>query len=248
MTDDNTAVSQRILSIDGEYGIIRYKGTLPGKQGEFFGIEWDDVCKGKHSGNYQGQQIFKPIVENSCTFMPIQSKKIILKKSFQEALINKYQESQPDDTVLSLGDSAIPVETVGWDKIKRKQYNLSNLNIVGLSGYGVGYCCETPSLMEMCPRIQDLDLSRNLLAEWSDIKNITCGLSELESLRLSFNRLYPLSIDLTGGFDKLKNCILNCTLISWSDLMKVVKFMPVLEVLHFGWNNVKNIDSFGMFD
>jgi hypothetical protein len=240
-------VPQRILTTDGDSGIIRYKGTLPGKHGEFFGIEWDDASKGKHSGVFQGKQIFKPNVENSCTFIPIQSKKIIFAKGFQEALISKYQESQPNDSVLALGDSDIPVETVGWEKIKRKQFNLSNLSIVGLSGYGIGYCSPDPSVQEMCPRIQDLDLSRNLLVEWSDIKDITQGLSELESLRLSFNRINPLNIDLNGGFDSLKSCILNYTLISWNDLMQVVQFMPVLEELHFGWNNVTKLGSISRF-
>lgn len=244
MTDD---VYQRIITVDGDFGSIKYKGSLPGKQGEFFGIEWEDVTKGKHSGIFQGQQIFVPTVENSATFIPINSKKIIFKKGFQEALINKYQEAQPDDSVLALGDTDIQVETVGWDKIKQKQFNLSNLEIVGLAGYGVGYCSTSPRVQEICPRIQDLDLSRNLFAEWGDIKDITSGLSELESLRLSFNRLNPLTIDMHGGFDSLKCCILNNTLISWTDLIKVAEFMPVLEELHFGWNNVKKLDSISTF-
>ena len=146
-------IQDRIVTVDGDFGTIRYKGSLPGKTGEFWGIEWEDAAKGKHSGVFQGQQIFKPIVENSATFLPVNSKKILFKKGFQEALIDKYQEAQPDDSILSLGDSTIEVETVGWEKIKQKQHDLSNLNIVGLAGYGIGYCSNLPKVHDICPKI-----------------------------------------------------------------------------------------------
>lgn len=244
MTND---INQRIITEDGDYGIVRFKGPLPGKQGEFFGIEWEDASKGKHSGIFQGQQIFNPIVENSASFIPTLSKKIKFKIGFQEALINKYLESQPNDLILELGDTDIQVETVGWDKIRQKQSNLSNLTIVGLSGYGIGYCSASPKVDEICPKIQDLDISRNLLTEWEDIKDITSGLLELESLRLSFNRLNPIRNDLQGGFDNLKSCILNYTFIDWNDLINALEFMPVLEELHFGWNNVKELSTLSNF-
>jgi dynactin complex subunit len=174
--DNREAMHQlddRIMTEDGHFGFVRYSGPVQGQQGLFYGIEWDDLSRGKHSGTYNSVQYFTTKHPNSGSFVPQNSKKIPLKpcKSFLEALEEKYLQDQPDDGIVTLGaNKKIEVETVGWDKIKQKQKQLERLLIVGLSEYrikqaypeGDGHAKKDQKISLVCPRIQDLDLSRNL--------------------------------------------------------------------------------------
>jgi dynactin complex subunit len=51
-------VNQR-LSLDGSLSTIRYIGSVEGTKGEWLGVEWDDVIRGKHNGIHNGHKYFK---------------------------------------------------------------------------------------------------------------------------------------------------------------------------------------------
>lgn len=38
---------------------VRYIGSVEGTHGEWLGVEWDTLDKGKHSGEYQGKKYFE---------------------------------------------------------------------------------------------------------------------------------------------------------------------------------------------
>lgn len=92
------------------------------------------------------------------------------------------------------------VEEVGFNKIRKIQADLHELKIVLLDGM----CMSRPSARKLptlhhsshhekeqekeiektCPKITELDLSRNLFEEWREISSICAQLLQLRSLRV----------------------------------------------------------------
>ena len=251
----------RIMTDEGHFGFIRYMGPVQGQQGLFYGIEWDDPARGKHAGTYNSVQYFQTAHPHSGSFLPQNSKKLSGKPfvSFLEALQEKYLEDQPDDGIVTLGaNKKIEVETVGWDKIKEKQKQLERLFVVGLAEYRIKHAYpfnwkeapldnESNRIALICPRIQDLDLSRNLFTCPSQVADITRELSHLESLRLTLNRFVSFpshpAQSFGNAFKALRCMTLNATLMTWDHLIKLQEFMPCLYELHFGYNQLERLGN-----
>lgn len=128
-------------------------------------------------------------------------------RSFLEALREKYASDpeQEDDGSTSVNKS-VPqnaikisskvVEEVGFDKIRRQMAELQELRIVILDGLrlaGVlssydqahGQAQEFSGQIEAtCPKIVELDLSRNLLTRWHDVWEICNQLKHLRRLKV----------------------------------------------------------------
>ncbi|KAJ3299684.1 hypothetical protein HDU76_006248 [Blyttiomyces sp. JEL0837] len=106
-------------------------------------------------------------------------------------------------------------------------------------------------IQQVCPGIVDLDLSRNLFEKWGDVAWITRELKELSSLRLSYNRFLPLESVaetspemhslLTEGFGTLRILALNYTQLPWSEVEKLAPFLPNLEELYMGFNELTTL-------
>jgi dynactin complex subunit len=46
------------LLLDSDLLTIRYVGSVPGTEGLWLGVEWDDATKGRHSGEHNGVRYF----------------------------------------------------------------------------------------------------------------------------------------------------------------------------------------------
>lgn len=110
-------------------------------------------------------------------------------KSFLEALQAKYAPpEEEEDTSLSFGGGQIQVETVGWSKVGAKQKMLGRLRDVGLAEEDITMAVregESASIDQVCPAIEDLDLSKNPLPSWQVVADIVRALPRLTSLRLN---------------------------------------------------------------
>ncbi|KAJ3176945.1 hypothetical protein HDU85_006475 [Gaertneriomyces sp. JEL0708] len=241
----------RRIQIGNDVGTVRYYGFVGSSKFKWFGIEWDDPARGKHSGNHQDTQYFTTQVPNAGSF--VKADKVIPQESFPrtflQALREKYLGEQPADSIVLLGSTGIEVETVGWEKVARKVSKLSNLQEVGLAGMRVGYADPMGQISITCPAIVDLDLSRSLLSNWTSVAEICRELPMLASLRLAHNRLTPLSDDLAtssildGTFPNLRALTLNNTNMTWSETQLLQKFLPNLEELHLASNNLTCLPS-----
>ena len=78
------------------------------------------------------------------------------------------------------------VEEVGFDKVRRQQARVEDLKIVILDGLRVALpvAAGEGSIRETCPRIRELDLSRNLFERFGAVVEICRELEDLKSLRV----------------------------------------------------------------
>ena len=85
---------------------------------------------------------------------------------------------------------------VGFDKIRAQLAKLSELKIVIVDGMKVLKAeTEEKKIREICPKIVELDLSRNLFRSWDEIIKISAELDNLKSLTLRYTRI-PSSMEL----------------------------------------------------
>ncbi|KKK16211.1 hypothetical protein AOCH_003715 [Aspergillus ochraceoroseus] len=223
--DHQDWVNQR-RSYNGDLCTIRYVGKVDGTAGEWLGVEWDDPTRGKHSGKHQGVNYF--------TYSP---------RSFLEALREKYASEFEQTLARQAGaagsaeDFPRPIEfngkvaeEVGFDKIRKQLAELEELKIVLLDGLRVAgvlaQAAETErrekagkEVEQTCPKIVELDLSRNLLASWTDLADICRRLGRLKLLRLNSNRFGPVVEGLT--FDGIEELHLADTLLPWEQSLRV---------------------------
>lgn len=110
-------------------------------------------------------------------------------QSFVEAVHEKYDPPEP---VVEDGNQDTPnvisgkvVEEVGFEKIRKQQAQLHKLAHVLVDGLRIN-SAETPrqTIRETCPKIVELDLSRNLFEDFEVVVRICGELDALRSLRL----------------------------------------------------------------
>jgi hypothetical protein len=91
-------------------------------------------------------------------------------------------------------------EEVGFDKIRKQLAQLEKLTIVILDGLAMwrpearrmgnegskleGWISGAGDVIEACPKVVELDLSRNLFEEWREVASICEGLNSLNNLRV----------------------------------------------------------------
>ena len=46
------------VAVDGERATVRFIGEVPGTEGVWYGVEWDNPARGKHDGTSNGQRFF----------------------------------------------------------------------------------------------------------------------------------------------------------------------------------------------
>ncbi|TCD68444.1 hypothetical protein EIP91_010730 [Steccherinum ochraceum] len=236
------------ISHGGTIGTIRFVGPVDGTRGEWLGVEWDDLHRGKHDGVKDGNRYFSCLVPNSGTFLRPSASGISYGISFLKALSSKYIEAlhastRAEKVILGSSNGAIEVEAVGLDKIRSKLSQLSSLREVSLDNYDVAFADPHGSVLQTCPGIRGLDLSQSLLPSWETVALIVTELPRLERLALNRNRLaLPLpstSALMERAFRNLKELQLNATLTTWSESRVITAYMPALELLELGYNRLR---------
>lgn len=76
------------------------------------------------------------------------------------------------------------LEVVGFSKVNRKQSKFDQLKIVGLREQCISNAGEPGELKELCPNIEELDISRNLINSWQTIADICSQLDSLVRLNV----------------------------------------------------------------
>jgi hypothetical protein len=115
---------------------------------------------------------------------------------YEQELARRASAEGDTDQKNAIEISGKVVEEVGFDKIRKQLAELAELRIVLLDGMCVAGVLpsyepdqsqvETAcrEIMQTCPKIVELDLSRSLLSRWRDVWQICDSLKQLKRLRL----------------------------------------------------------------
>ncbi|KAK4688115.1 tubulin-specific chaperone E, partial [Tremellales sp. Uapishka_1] len=235
---------------------LRYIGTLPPSSTStsqiWYGIEYDDSNKGKHSGTFQGHQVFQSKSATAGAFVKASPGVLLLGPTFIEAVEARYgtgSKGQPDtEVILGSSNNSIVVEAPNLDMVQKRLGNLERLREMGLDGEwmrGMGGDEESRKRMgERLKGLRTLNLSQNLISTWSEIAEIVCHLPGLQTLVLNESRLAPLKADisegtktrLSGAFAGIKELHLGNSSVSWAEVLSVQTGFPDLEALYLNDN------------
>jgi hypothetical protein len=177
-----------------------------------------------------------------------------------------YQIGGPRTAEKTIKISGKEVEEVGFDKIRKQLAELHELRIVLLDGLCIrrpvgedtkrawseyGTAPQQPSLSDIrdvCPKIAELDLSRNLFEDWSEVVSICEQLNNLKSLRAGGNRFRSGSFSgnerlyFHSVFKGIKNLTLEDTLMEWKEIVNICTLFRDTQSIVLSNNNYTALD------
>ncbi|KAI1773994.1 RNI-like protein [Hypoxylon cercidicola] len=232
------------LSYDGAACTVRFVGEVSGTSGSWLGVEWDDPTRGKHDGSHKGVRYFTCKSKSATAASFVRPTRPAEKpQSFVAAVTEKYASELAKTSVIKFSNKV--AEEVGFDKIQRKQAQLSELRVVIVDGARIAvpqFEGDEP-ISEAFPKIAELDLSRNLFQKVGTVVAICSELSALRSLRLNGNRFQDIPNDegLNKSEEYLKNIqdlALEETLMSWEEICHVATKFHALTMLSASANQL----------
>ncbi|GJJ72151.1 tubulin-specific chaperone E [Entomortierella parvispora] len=234
-------LGQRIET-EGYRGTVRFLGPVPGTSGEWIGVEWDDVQRGKHSGENKGVQYFQCLFPGTGSFTRF-SNKIHAGQSLLEILKERYVDDEKTAKDLFLGESNIKVDIYDFDRIKERNRKLHLMKVIGLANTNVATAADYDETLAACPDIEDLDLSSSLVSTWQDVANICAPLKKLDILRINRNRFVPLVEPplLSHSFATVRCLAVNRIYFTWDQFMLLESSFPNLEMLQIGFNMLADL-------
>ncbi|KAH8883993.1 RNI-like protein [Thozetella sp. PMI_491] len=249
-------IGQR-MSFEGNLCTVRFIGVVAGTTGSWLGVEWDDPSRGKHNGSHKGHRYFscKSSSATAASFVR-PTRPADQPQAFVSALQQKYagdagSADAPGKQIVISGKVA---EEVGFEKIRRKQAQLSELKVVILDGakvvspYPVGGAGKekTQTIRDTCPKVTDLELSRNLFTRLGTVVEICSELEHLRTLRINGNRFQDVVDDegLEGAekvFKGVKELSLEETNLEWDEICHIGSKFPSLSALAAGSNLLQSL-------
>ncbi|KAI1390269.1 RNI-like protein [Hypoxylon trugodes] len=239
----NPKVGDR-LSYDGAVCTVRYIGEVSGTSGNWLGVEWDDPSRGKHDGSHKGVRYFACRSKSATAASFVRPTRPAEKpQSFVTAVTDKYASELAKTIAIKFSNKV--AEEVGFDKIQRKQAQLSELKVVIVDGARIAsaYFDGNERISQVCPKIVELDLSRNLFQKLNTVVDICSELQSLRSLRLNGNRFQDIFNDdgLESANDALrgvKDLALEETLMSWEEICHIATKFETLSTLSASANQL----------
>ncbi|KAL2131155.1 hypothetical protein VTI74DRAFT_5466 [Chaetomium olivicolor] len=242
-------------SYDGALCTVRYIGEVAGTTGSWLGVEWDDPSRGKHDGQHKGVRYFSCKSKSSTAASFVRpTRQPDAPQTFLSALHLKYAsapagDQKPPRQIVFSGKVA---EEVGFEKVRRKQAQLDELQFVILDGAQVTSAgqpngtTDGQRIGQVCPKVRELDLSRNLFERFGPVLEICAELKHLKNLRVNGNRFQQILDDETlpptdGVFDGVTELALEDTLLSWEEVCHIAAKFPSLTTLHAGSNQLSSL-------
>ncbi|KAK7988584.1 3-alpha-(or 20-beta)-hydroxysteroid dehydrogenase [Apiospora arundinis] len=238
------------LSYDGAVCTVRYIGEVAGTTGNWIGVEWDDATRGKHDGSHKGQRYFtcKSKSPTAASFVrPTRTAEP--PRSFVAALKEKYTAEIATGGI-EIRFSGKLAEEVGFEKIRRKQADLAELKHAILDGTRVAHAYDEGDerIRDTCPKVINLELSRNLFTHMGTVAGICSELPGLRNLRLNGNRFQDVFND--EGLQDAENIFANVTelaleenLIDWNEICHVATKFPGLADLSVDLNQLSSLPA-----
>ena len=244
----NIKVGRRIES-EGYYGTVRFVGNLQKCDSAnvhqvWVGVEWDKPCRGKHDGSYSGVRYFATRHPSGGSFLRPQ--KCNTGVSFMLALVSRYcgpgADTKLSEIPLSSQNHVSEKESVSTDDIEQRKSYLSRLSTASVHGMFVR---DSGSDEDIAPHVEgftDLDLSLNLLSDWSEIALMINKMPRLKVLNVSDNRLQVPSPGITVSCD-VQVLYLNRMEYDWPEISCCAQLFVHVRELHVCYNRIESIES-----
>lgn len=121
-------IGSRIV-VDGHYGTVRYVGAVDSARPDaiFYGVEWDDPSRGRHSGEHHGIRLFECRMPGAGSFVRATPKVHGARCSIAEAVVAKYADKDAATvghrgmTVITTANDRKAIEMIGFEGILAKQ-------------------------------------------------------------------------------------------------------------------------------
>ncbi|KAK0085825.1 hypothetical protein PV325_004352 [Microctonus aethiopoides] len=239
------------IDCDGHRGNVCYVGLIDDTNGMWLGIDWDDPSRGKHNGIHGGKEYFKTRHPTSGSF--VRPGKVKCGISCPDSIKDRYGLINDDlagvdrNNISSLKReiNAPFLEMVGFSKVNKKQSTFNQLRVVSLREQLVSNAGAPGELAELCPNIEELDISKSLINSWSVIIDIGVELQKLIRLDLSENNL-PTKEKFPNLNAAAFPCVTQLTMIrmnyDWSDIEWCTSMFPALRILYVAFNRVNTIE------
>ncbi|OMJ21820.1 Tubulin-specific chaperone E [Smittium culicis] len=204
---------QRIRLIGKGNGTIRYIGRIDSTQGEWLGIEWDDISVGKHSGSYKGKQYFET-------------------RNFDNSLPNTIGNN---GSVMAFGFEKI-------HKQKRDISTLSVISLDDDYVEKIDFLSQDDSLSKRLPLLNDLSLSNNLIRNWETVVGLSKNdIPNLVELVLSNNDIKSLASsedEISSIFTNLERLDLQDNQLESPETLKPLSSLKKLKYLNISGNKL----------
>lgn len=243
MTSHQIRIGSRI-SYDQESCTVRFIGKIPQWSVLAYGVEWDNIRKGKHDGILEGVQYFQCQQPGAGSFVK-STKKTDSSFEFINALKNKYQETNGEIPLIQVSGSKV-IENYGTEKINAKISNLELLSTVSLDhryiqDQNIPLSQQLKLSSDKLTNVSILDLSYNLISSINSVANLCQGLPSIKELILNGNRFMKgLSTDFVCP--QLKSLALSNSFLDSSEFDSWSKLFPNIIELVVPYNNYSNGD------
>ena len=246
------AVGDRVRS-EGSAATVRYVGAVEGQDAKkvWVGVEWDEPGRGKHDGTAGGTRYFAcPPGQGSF----LKERKVDGKESLAGHLVYRYcgggsggdaADTRRSRAVVIDPRSQVQARFVGMEELASQQSDLKKLVRVALLDAGIS-CLSwpgRPTVAELAPNIEELDLAGNLLTDWRSVEELGAQLPNLRSLDLRGNRLQVPECTAGARFGQLRVLVLNSTRMTWPDAVSCSRQIPLLRELHMAKNQLTSLSA-----
>lgn len=241
MEDGKSEVEGCRVICDGHYGTVKFFGEVPPASGLWYGIEWDEDGRGKHSGEHEGVKYFN--CSRPCSGSFVRAKKVDFGVSDVEALMKKFDELHSEE---ELKEQQF-FYRVGRDGVRSAsvEEKLMRLKYVNLRWTNVSRSSNEKSLGSVAPNIVELDLSKTLLSDWQEVLKIIKDLHRLTKLDVSENRLslrhLERNVIVLNHIETLKTLVANKMNLDWQQAVALPATFGDLEELHVSFNSIQSL-------
>ncbi|KAF1816993.1 tubulin-specific chaperone E [Eremomyces bilateralis CBS 781.70] len=255
------------LSFNSHLCTVRYIGQVRGTWGDWLGVEWDDPGRGKHSGEYNGTRYFECLSgEPTAGSFVRPNRPSDPSRNFLDALRYKYASDNPDDGTSVHGHSEAKIitfgtkaaEEIGFDKIRKQLADFHELKVVILDGLGVSQLSRrredggavvegAARVRETCPKILELELSRNLFEDWAEVTSVCEELDRLRSLRIDGTRFRDINLATADHraskpvYEGLRSLSIQYGLLTWQQIASIASSFVRLQHLLCGGNRLREL-------
>ncbi|CAG9762939.1 unnamed protein product [Ceutorhynchus assimilis] len=160
--------------------------------------------------------------------------------SLLEALEQKYGDPRSADSDSSPDDDSVGISVAIFVPCKSPRAAVPALLV--LNDCDIATAGEREALVAKCSNVEELDLAKNKLDQWTEVFGILEHMPRLKFVNLSFNSLSkPIDVSLDKRWTELRNLVLNSTHVNWDSVQKILKHLPSLEELHLSLNDYNNV-------